>query len=116
MLNEFGSAPFTVQRLCELALKPQLYKNPEKYLFAIEKLVAVSSTTATLSPEEYKETVSQLAKQKAQLIADAKDENDNQEGILNQTLGEEKATPMEVEGSDVPTPNGASDSFLDVEN
>lgn len=39
--NEQG--PFTLQRLCELILRPELYYNcPRKLLYAFEKLVSVS--------------------------------------------------------------------------
>jgi len=58
--------PFTLQRLCELLIEPQLYGSTKKYLNALEKMFAVSQTMATLTPVEYDK---EAAKQTANFLA-----------------------------------------------
>ena len=54
-LEEFESAPFTLQRICELITQPSLhYKKVNKLLYGIEKLVSVSSTLEPAAPEDLK--------------------------------------------------------------
>lgn len=44
-LNAYNQAPFTLQRITELALRPErFYKSLRKLLFALEKLVTVITT------------------------------------------------------------------------
>jgi len=95
-LEIFESPPFTIQRLCELVLRPQMYRSPEKYLFAIEKLVAVTSTIPQLSPNEYNAQVKQLFEQKQEAEGKGKEEL----GVRSQSMDTEdveKVTPMDVE-------------------
>jgi len=63
-LASFSNAPFTIQRLCELALHPEFYKSFDKYLFALQKLLTITSTLRPLNPIEYNEAVSMLQSQK----------------------------------------------------
>jgi len=51
--QSYEEAPFTLQRLCELALFPErVYSNSLKFLTALEKMVNISSTLRTLTPQE----------------------------------------------------------------
>eukprot|EP00670_Eutreptiella_braarudii_P004517 CAMPEP_0174303560 /NCGR_PEP_ID=MMETSP0809-20121228/60257_1 /TAXON_ID=73025 ORGANISM="Eutreptiella gymnastica-like, Strain CCMP1594" /NCGR_SAMPLE_ID=MMETSP0809 /ASSEMBLY_ACC=CAM_ASM_000658 /LENGTH=161 /DNA_ID=CAMNT_0015409603 /DNA_START=25 /DNA_END=510 /DNA_ORIENTATION=- len=50
-LQNFGAAPFTLQRLCEILVEPtKHYTSKEKLLFAINKQTSVSST---LEPQPF---------------------------------------------------------------
>ena len=50
-----------MQRLCELLEGPALYASqPRKYVFAVEKLVYVSSEQPVLAPADYDRTVATL--------------------------------------------------------
>jgi len=71
----FSSAPFTIQRICELILNPSIYKNPQKYVSALEKLVNVSSTIPQMSASEYNTAVTQLISQKKELETRSNDIN-----------------------------------------
>jgi len=52
-LEGYEEAPFTLQRLAELALQPEkTYARPSKYLSALEKMVCISSTIPPLTQEE----------------------------------------------------------------
>jgi len=52
-LSSYEDAPFTLQRLCELILTPEkTYSNTRKYLSALEKMVNITSTIQTLTPQE----------------------------------------------------------------
>jgi len=73
-LDYFSSAPFTLQRICELVLNPSIYKNPHKYTSALEKLVNVSSTIPQLSPTDYNSTVATLIAQKREVERITRDE------------------------------------------
>jgi len=95
-LDTFQSPPFTVQRLCELVLRPQMYKSPEKYLFAIEKLVAVTSTIPQLSPNEFNVQVKQLFQQRLDVEGKGKEESGVRSSSM-ETEDVEKVTPMDVE-------------------
>jgi len=44
-LEEFEGPPFTIQRVCELCLRPEQYKFIGKYLRAVEKSLLVTSTS-----------------------------------------------------------------------
>ena len=60
-LDQFGAPPFTVQRLCELLQEPALYATqPRKFVFAVEKLVYVSTEQPVLSPADYDRTTAEL--------------------------------------------------------
>ncbi|GBG30572.1 Serine/threonine-protein phosphatase 4 regulatory subunit 2 [Hondaea fermentalgiana] len=49
-IDLFEGAPFTLQRLCELILQPQMfYKNVSKLMFGLEKLLSVSSVLEVAS-------------------------------------------------------------------
>ncbi|KAF7304614.1 hypothetical protein MKEN_01175300 [Mycena kentingensis (nom. inval.)] len=51
LLDQFESAPFTIQRVCELCLEPQKhYKSVGKYLRAVEKALLVTSTHDSFPP------------------------------------------------------------------
>jgi len=63
-LEAFPNAPFTIQRLCELVLTPTLYRSFPKYLFALQKVINVTSTQAPLNPAEYNATIEELIIQK----------------------------------------------------
>jgi len=52
-LSSYEDAPFTLQRLCELVLSPErIYSTSKKYFTALEKMVNITSTIQTLSPQE----------------------------------------------------------------
>jgi len=52
-LEGYEEAPFTLQRLAELALQPEkTYARPSKYLSALEKMVSISTTISPLTQEE----------------------------------------------------------------
>eukprot|EP00026_Physarum_polycephalum_P016744 Phypoly_transcript_17733.p1 GENE.Phypoly_transcript_17733~~Phypoly_transcript_17733.p1 ORF type:complete len:233 (+),score=56.38 Phypoly_transcript_17733:76-774(+) len=52
-LDSFDEAPFTVQRLCELILAPEkVYSTYFKYVSALEKMVNITSTLPTLTPQQ----------------------------------------------------------------
>jgi hypothetical protein len=55
-LQNFPGVPFTIQRICELLINPT-YPTTRKYVFAFEKLLTITSTQETLSPQEYNEAV-----------------------------------------------------------
>ncbi|KAF7295048.1 hypothetical protein MIND_01043000 [Mycena indigotica] len=51
LLDQFESAPFTIQRVCELCLEPQKhYTSVGKYLRALEKTLLVTSTHNSFPP------------------------------------------------------------------
>jgi len=51
-MNNFKGAPFTLQRLTEIALRPDKhYTNVGKLLSALEKLIAVTSTLQPVAPD-----------------------------------------------------------------
>lgn len=57
-VNKFNSAPFTIQRLCELLVDPNKhYKTMEKFMRAIEKNLLVISTVDQFGNKIVKETV-----------------------------------------------------------
>jgi hypothetical protein len=47
--------PFTLQRLCELIVAPEKwgYTTTKRYVYAVEKVLTVTSFQDTLSPEQY---------------------------------------------------------------
>lgn len=62
-LDDFTAPPFTIQRLAELLLVTTPYASePRKYVFAVEKLVYVSSTIPVLAPADYDTLIVQLDK------------------------------------------------------
>ena len=46
------SAPFTVQRICEVIVHPDHFTETNSLLFGLEKLVSVSTVQKTLTPAE----------------------------------------------------------------
>jgi len=98
-LDSFQSPPFTIQRLCELILQPQTYKSPEKYLFAIEKLVDVATTEVVLNPTDYNQQVKLLIQQKQEV--DEKKEDKFPTTSMETEDGEKMAMDVEVEGEHV---------------
>jgi hypothetical protein len=42
-INKFSKAPFTLQRICELLLKPTFYKTRSKFLFSFNKLTNIEN-------------------------------------------------------------------------
>ncbi|KAJ7063169.1 PPP4R2-domain-containing protein [Mycena amicta] len=51
LLDQFDSAPFTIQRVCELCLEPKKhYNSVGKYLRAVEKALLVTSTHNSFPP------------------------------------------------------------------
>eukprot|EP01105_Mastigella_eilhardi_P004372 TRINITY_DN1580_c0_g1_i1.p1 TRINITY_DN1580_c0_g1~~TRINITY_DN1580_c0_g1_i1.p1 ORF type:complete len:231 (+),score=66.26 TRINITY_DN1580_c0_g1_i1:66-695(+) len=92
-LNGFPEAPWTLQRVCELVLNPALYSTTKSLIFAIEKLVNVSSTQAPLLPEQvitYNQAIALNNQQQAAAAAAAP--------LPGSGLVEE-ATPMDDESS-----------------
>lgn len=86
LLAEFPNPPFTVQRLCELLIDPhRIYAtSTRKVSSALEKLLTVSSTVATMAPAQPKPGTYQAAS----------------ETQLKQLVGEDGGVdtqPMEVE-------------------
>mmetsp|Transcript_10617 Transcript_10617/g.17718 ORF Transcript_10617/g.17718 Transcript_10617/m.17718 type:complete len:199 (+) Transcript_10617:76-672(+) len=71
-LNDLPGPPFTVQRLCELLVAPSLYAEPRKYVFAVEKMVFVSTVNPVLSEKEYNSIVKTRDEQMAEEIARSK--------------------------------------------
>eukprot|EP00128_Syssomonas_multiformis_P007355 Colp12_sorted_trinity150504_noHs@20535 len=52
-LESFTGAPFTIQRICEMILKPDLqYKSTLKFMRGLEKLVLVHSTIGVSVPRD----------------------------------------------------------------
>eukprot|EP01111_Echinosteliopsis_oligospora_P013463 TRINITY_DN4835_c0_g1_i3.p1 TRINITY_DN4835_c0_g1~~TRINITY_DN4835_c0_g1_i3.p1 ORF type:complete len:190 (-),score=38.72 TRINITY_DN4835_c0_g1_i3:597-1166(-) len=51
-LESYDAAPFTIQRLCELIVSPEVYFNYNKYINALDKMVNISSTINTLTAEQ----------------------------------------------------------------
>lgn len=47
-----NSAPFTVQRLCEVIVRPEHYTQTNPLLFGLEKMVSVSTVQKSLTPAE----------------------------------------------------------------
>lgn len=45
-------APFTIQRLCEVIVRPEHYTQTNALLFGLEKMVSVSTVQKTLTPAE----------------------------------------------------------------
>jgi len=63
-LQEFEEAPFTLQRFCELLVEPgcSVYKTTKSFIFAVEKLVTVTTTQTKMSPEMYNHTMVEYSK------------------------------------------------------
>eukprot|EP01114_Cavostelium_apophysatum_P008026 TRINITY_DN2027_c0_g1_i1.p1 TRINITY_DN2027_c0_g1~~TRINITY_DN2027_c0_g1_i1.p1 ORF type:complete len:188 (+),score=42.72 TRINITY_DN2027_c0_g1_i1:121-684(+) len=99
LLDSFSGPPFTLQRLCELILKPT-YKSLRKYLFALEKLLSVSMTQMNLGRTEHDSAVEQLIQSKLRVdnsgdgLATILPTADN---LQNGRTEDNKITPMEVE-------------------
>ena len=83
LLADFPNPPFTVQRLCELLIDPhRIYAtSTRKVSSALEKLLTVSSTVATMVVAQPKPGTYQAAS----------------ETQLKQLVGGEDVTPMDVE-------------------
>eukprot|EP01122_Echinamoeba_exundans_P017026 TRINITY_DN8828_c0_g1_i1.p1 TRINITY_DN8828_c0_g1~~TRINITY_DN8828_c0_g1_i1.p1 ORF type:complete len:275 (-),score=59.79 TRINITY_DN8828_c0_g1_i1:73-897(-) len=104
-LQSFVDPPFTVQRLCELLVNPGLYSNTHKYLFAVDKVLLVTSTQQTLSPEAYDAQVQTLLANMGAIYASNKSDAE-----LNRTKSEseESAFPQTQPDSSL---GAALDSF-----
>jgi len=59
LLLNFKAPPFTIQRLCELLLAPEMYVNTKRYAAALDKVLNVSGTQPTLSKKDYNDTVAE---------------------------------------------------------
>lgn len=66
------SAPFTVQRLCEVIVRPEHYTQTNALLFGLEKMVSVSTVQKSLTPAEVERVNSTLtaAHQAAAAVAE----------------------------------------------
>ena len=53
-------APFTIQRLCEVILKPEHYTQTNALLFGLEKMVSVSTVQKSLKPDEVEKVNSSI--------------------------------------------------------
>jgi len=51
-LDDFPEAPFTIQRLCEVLIKPTHYTQTNNLLFGLEKLLCVSTVQRAVKPED----------------------------------------------------------------
>ncbi|PRP86405.1 hypothetical protein PROFUN_05324 [Planoprotostelium fungivorum] len=102
-LEEFTSAPFTIQRIAELLLRPNLYKSPQKYLFALQKVLLVSSVQNILAPEDYN---AQVADQQNK-FAQASKGSDVQSMDVSQP--DEKSDSKPVEAAPAATSESSSD-------
>eukprot|EP01095_Lingulamoeba_sp_RSL-Kostka_P017665 TRINITY_DN9339_c0_g1_i4.p1 TRINITY_DN9339_c0_g1~~TRINITY_DN9339_c0_g1_i4.p1 ORF type:complete len:220 (-),score=94.33 TRINITY_DN9339_c0_g1_i4:70-729(-) len=75
-LNVFSKSPFTVQRLCEIALNgDSIYQNTRKLLNAIERLLKVNTVIDMLDPDEYNNQV-YLQQELVQVYKDKEREED----------------------------------------
>jgi len=90
-LNQLHGPPFTIQRLCELALRPKNYSTMKKYIFALEKLVTVSSMTDILNPHEYDNSVRELGESLTKI------QEDNQTPIQRFSI----PTEMHLDSTDI---------------
>ncbi|KAH3767929.1 serine/threonine-protein phosphatase 4 regulatory subunit 2 [Pelomyxa schiedti] len=59
-LVTFTEAPWTLQRLAEVSVCPQQYTRAKSYLFALEKLLTVSSTQPHLTPQQVVDVNNQI--------------------------------------------------------
>jgi len=59
LLMNFKAPPFTIQRLCELLLAPEIYVNTKRYAAALDKVLNVSGTQPTLDKKDYNDTVAE---------------------------------------------------------
>jgi len=100
-VDSFREPPFTLQRLIELVLKPQMYRARDKYLFALEKLVSVSTTMLQLSPDAYNNQVKELLQQRLEVEERGKEDLKGTSSSYNNVsaMEEEKITPMDVEST-----------------
>jgi len=92
-LESFEEAPFTVQRLCELILSPEkVYSTYYKYISALEKMVNITSTVPTLTPQQI-QTINQTG-----VIAPLPDDDvSNATSSITTQFGEEFPTSMNVD-------------------
>jgi len=96
-LDSFINPPFTIQRICELAVGTGMYKLAEKYIFALQKLVAVNSTEITLNPTDYNHTVVLLAQIHHEHRLQCQQEEKNRQTVNNfpngATIGSSSVAP-----------------------
>ena len=59
-LSSHFSAPFTIQRLCEVIVRPEHYTQTNALLFGLEKMVSVSTVQKSLTPAEVERVNSTL--------------------------------------------------------
>lgn len=99
-LLKFESAPFTLQRICELLIKPKMYNKLDKYMNALEKLLFVDSVIPQLEPQEYNQIVKDLF-QKKKLVDESNDDDDQQRLPHHSSdiqSEEDTTSPMEIDG------------------
>ena len=118
-LEEFESAPFTLQRICELILKPSLhYTKVNKLLYGIEKLVSVSTTLEPAEPEDLQRLSEEMAEvqknkqtfpiedkpaeEKPKQETEKVKENDTAEAPKKEDTGKDEDTEMK-DVNDAPT-------------
>jgi len=61
-LPKLPSAPFTIQRFCEILLQPEKFygSNAAKLAYALEKLLRVTGSTPDLAPSEFRKRLEEL--------------------------------------------------------
>jgi len=69
-LKQFESAPFTLQRICEMLTDQgaKQYRSSEKFMFAFEKLVSVTSTQDVMSPADFNSEINELSQTMKRLL------------------------------------------------
>jgi hypothetical protein len=110
-LSGFSGVPFTVQRMCELLVRPTLYSSTKKFIFAYDKLLSVSTTQETLSATDYDTQVAQQHKainaikqsdkQFDEPVAEKKDDSEDEGGSIEDKKEEGASSNEQV---DPPTP------------
>jgi len=62
-LRSFDEPPFTLQRMCELMLGTEgaVYKSLKSFMFALDKLISITTTQPTVGPEEYDHKIVQFS-------------------------------------------------------
>jgi len=70
-LKSYDSPPFTLQRICEMVSEQGFkhYKSPDKFLFAFEKLVTVTTSAETISSEQFDRQVVEMSETMTKLLS-----------------------------------------------
>lgn len=84
--------PFTLQRLCELAISPDRwgYTTMKRYVHAVEKVLSVTSYQDTLSPEQYS-VMAQMQYESMRTVKEMR-----RFGSNGGQMGEEDAGPIQT--------------------